>query len=298
MPPALNITNPIRDLRVVEYGDRLIADFTIPPLTTEGLVVKRLGDVQLVIGVGANPFDTNQWAARAATFPVKAFQTGPGQADVPAADWVGKQVVIGVRVINPKGRSSDWSNLVSLNVIPPVPSPANVTPHSAEQGARITWTGSGTTFRVFRRGPGDKEPALVGTAEKLEYIDATAQFGTAYEYRVQAVQDQAESAISSAASITPRDEFPPVVPAGLTVVVGAGTVELVWERNTEADLKGYRIYRSTGDGPLERLADLVDTPTYSDKQIELGKKYKYAISAIDQNGNESKTCSPVEATAS
>ena len=35
----------------------------------------------------------------------------------------------------------------------------------------------------------------------------------------------------------------------------------------------------------------------SDRQIEAGKKYRYAVSAVDQTGNESRRSEPVEAAA-
>jgi hypothetical protein len=297
LPPALNIAAQVRDLRVVEYGDRLIIDFTIPALTTEGLVVKRLGTVDLRIGPGTNPFDVNQWAAAARKVPVNATATGPASTSVPITDWTGKEVVVGVRVINLKGRASAWSNVIAISVVPALPPPSNIRPESAPQGARIVWQSPEHSFRVFRRGPNEKQPALLGNTGTPDFLDATAQFGTAYEYRVQAVRDKAESLISEAVSLTPADTFPPTAPAGLSAVPGIGTIELVWDRNTEPDLRGYRIYRAAESGQFERISESTDTPAYSDRQIEAGKKYRYAISAIDQSGNESPRSASVEATA-
>ena len=297
LPPALNIVSPIRDLRVVEYGDRLIIDFTIPNLTTEGLVVKRLGTVDLRIGPGTNPFDTNQWAATARKVPVNASATGPVSTDLPITDWVGKEVVVGVRVVNPKGRASGWSNLIAITVVPSLPVPPNIVAESAPQGARITWQSPEHSFRIFRRGPNEKQPVLVGNTDKTEFVDATAQFGTPYEYRVQAVRDKAESVISEPVPLTPVDTFPPAAPVGLNAVPGIGSIELVWDRNTEPDLRGYRVYRAADSGQFERILELTDTPAYSDRQIETGKKYQYAVSAIDQTGNESPRSAPIEVTA-
>ena len=123
LPPALNIALPVADLRAVEYGDRLVIDFTIPRLTTEGMTLRRLGTVELRAGPGTTPFETNRWAATARQIPVNADKTGPVSATTPAADWVGKEIILAVRVVNPKGRASAWSNLVIVNVLPPVPAP-------------------------------------------------------------------------------------------------------------------------------------------------------------------------------
>jgi fibronectin type 3 domain-containing protein len=87
------------------------------------------------------------------------------------------------------------------------------------------------------------------------------------------------------------------MPMGLTALAGINTIELSWDRNTEEDLKGYRIYRALEAGPFERLAELVEDPAYSDKSVTPGKKYKYAVSSIDQAGNESAKSTPVEITS-
>ena len=93
------------------------------------------------------------------------------------------------------------------------------------------------------------------------------------------------------------DIFPPAVPAGLTAVSSTNTIELAWERNTEPDFKGYNVYRSAEGGPLEKIASLIEAPTYSDRQIEPAKKYRYTVSAVDLTGNESQRSEVAEATA-
>jgi hypothetical protein len=298
LPPALNIASPVTDLRVVELGDRLVVDFTIPPLTTEGLVLTRLGSVELRIGPGTSPFDPDRWSESAAQWPVAADKTGPVHTDVPVARWVGQEVVIGVRVINPKGRPSGWSNLVSMRIAAPVPTPSDVAARSDPRGARITWSSPEHSFRIFRKGPGDKEAVQAGTSDKPEYVDATAQYGTTYEYSVQALAGAAESEMTGPVAVTPRDVFPPAVPSGLSAIAGIGAIELTWDRNTEPDLKGYRVYRTpAASGKFEPVADFVDTPAYSDRQVETGKQYRYAVSAIDLAGNESPMSTAVEITA-
>ena len=44
------------DLRAVEYGDRLIVDFTIPPLTTEGLTLNYFDNIDLRIEIRPTGF--------------------------------------------------------------------------------------------------------------------------------------------------------------------------------------------------------------------------------------------------
>ena len=36
--------------------------------------------------------------------------------------------------------------------------------------------------------------------------------------------------------------------------MGTSTIELSWERNTEARFQGYNVYRAVGGGAFERIA--------------------------------------------
>jgi fibronectin type 3 domain-containing protein len=105
----------------------------------------------------------------------------------------------------------------------------------------------------------------------------------------------AESGIAGPVSITPEDIFPPKVPANLQAIVGSGSVELAWDRNTEPDLEGYRIYKAVNGGELQAAGELIATPSFSDKNVQAGKKYRYAVSAVDHKGNESAKSGVVEA---
>src|ERR1700680_940744 len=70
--PALNTPSRVTDLSAVERGDRIDIDFTIPPLTTEGLAHKEIGGVELSVGaVSDAPFNVNNWAGSAARVEVR-----------------------------------------------------------------------------------------------------------------------------------------------------------------------------------------------------------------------------------
>lgn len=294
LPPALNIAAPIRDLRAVEYGDNIIVNFTIPSLTTDGLALKRIGAVDLRAGPGGNPFDANRWAAEAKRIPVAADSPGAVEARIPAAEFLGREIVVGVRLVNPKGRPSEWSNLVVIAVAPPLARPAGLKAEATAGGVKLSWQGAAPGYRVYRS-VGSEKPVLIGNSDRPEYLDATAEYGKTYSYIVQGVRGASESEISAPYEITPVDRFAPAIPTGLTAVTGISSIELVWERNTEPDLRGYRVYRALDDGPLRPLSDIVDTPSYSDRQIEAGKHYRYAVTSIDQAGNESGKSAVVEA---
>ena len=97
----------------------------------------------------------------------------------------------------------------------------------------------------------------------------------------------AESLISAPLQVLRADRFAPAVPGGLTAVAGTHTVELAWAPSPEADLAGYRIYRAVDGGEFERIAELVEVPSFSDRAAQPGKRYRYAVAALDHLSNES-----------
>ncbi len=285
-PPLLNIPSRITDLRAGEYGGKIAIAFTVPPLTTEGLVLKDIRSIEL--RVGANPDRLLQ---------IPPQEPGPVTFDAPAADFVGKQVTLAVRVTGPKGKSSEWSNVWTLDVQPPLATPQNITPANAPKGVHLTWAGSAPKYRIYRAS-GSGTPARVGESDKLEYDDATVEIGTEYRYYLQAINgDPHQSEVSAPVSFTPQDVFPPGVPQGLSGVLGVNAIELVWQRNVEDDFAGYYVFRAVGTGAFEKLPIPIDAPTYSDRDIEAGKTYRYAVSAFDRTGNESARSAVVEIAA-
>jgi hypothetical protein len=291
-PPALDIPTRITDLRAVEYGDKILVQFTIGPLTTEGLALTDLKAVELRAALGATP----------EIIKVPAKGPGPVDFEVSAQSWVGKPVTLTVRATGPKGKAAEWSNPVTLAVGVPLATPSDLKVVSVPQGVRLTWLGSfgsgeSPRYRIFR-GPADAMPERLAESDKPEYIDATVERGSPYRYFVQALAGELrQSEISAIVGITPEDRFPPAVPAGLTAVAGVNSIELAWERNTEDDFAGYQVYRSTEGGAPERIAGPIDAPTFSDRAVEVGKKYRYTVTAIDRTGNESAPSTAAEVTA-
>jgi hypothetical protein len=298
--PALRIPTPVSDLTVVEHGDNLDINFTIPPLTTEGLLVKQIGGLELRVGPSPiNGWNPDEWAKSSTRVDVPTPEKpGPVQAMVPASKFIGSAVVVAVRVTNPKGKDAGWSNLKTFDVETPLADPTNFHVGADPKGVALTWSATGPSeFRIFRKTEQEQKPRLLAAATEPNYVDISAEYGKAYQYSVQAVRGSIESNIVGPESITPIDTFPPAVPSGLTASVGVGTVELAWTRNTESDFKEYRIVRSEEGAPFVEIAHGLDAPAYSDRNIQAGKHYRYQVLAVDQTGNLSAPCDPVEIIA-
>jgi hypothetical protein len=298
--PALRIPSPVTDLTVVERGDNLDINFTIPPLTTEGLLLKEIGGVELRVGPSPpNGFNFDEWAKTSARVDVATpDMPGPVHATIPLTKFVGSEVVVAVRLTNPKGRDAGWSAPKVLNVRPPLADPTNFHVAADPKGVALTWNASGPSeFRIFRKTEQQTQPVLLATATEPNYIDISAEYGKTYQYSVQAVRENIESNMVGPQTITPIDIFPPAVPSGLMVSVGIGSLELAWNRNTESDFKEYRVLRSEEGAPFIEIARGLDAPAYSDRAIQNGKHYRYEVVAVDQDGHASAPCAPVEITA-
>jgi len=297
--PALNLASRVTDLIAVERGNQIDVRFTIPPLTTEGQTLKTIGSIELRLGPGpSSGFQAIDWAAGAQKIDVPApAKPGLVSVQVPVRDFIGKELIVGVRVGNDKGRMSEWSNFFVVAVETPLAKPTDLRADPVPDGIKLTWTAPGvTSFRIFRKIGTEKEPSLLATTDKPEYTDTSTEYGKAYTYYVQGMHDKTESDVSESAPITSQDVFPPHVPTGLTISAGVGSIELAWDRNAESDFKEYRVFRSVGDGPFVQIAAGLEGPAYSDHDVQSGKRYRYRVSAVDQSGNASGQTAPVEIT--
>lgn len=297
LPPLANIPARVSDLTAVQRGGHILAQFTLPPLTTEGAVIRSPLALDLRIGESEAPFRDDEWAAHARKVPGGSVSGVTAKFEIPSAEWKGKQVLVAVRTMGNNGKPSGWSNFVAVPVVDPPETPANVRAEAVAAGVALTWNAQGSQFRVFRR-TGTGDPEAVATVEQPTWTDPATQYGQHYTYQVQTIltlgqNREAQSELSTAAEITPEDRFPPAAPSGLRATASPNSVELSWDPNTEADLAGYRLYRSLPGGPLEKIADLT-VPAYSDHNLDRDKPYRYEVSAVDRLGNESPHSAPIE----
>ncbi len=81
----------------------------------------------------------------------------------------------------------------------------------------------------------------------------------------------------------------PEAPDTLWALANNGTISLDWDNNSEYDLDGYHIYRSTtsGSGYVNINGSLLSDPNYTDTTVVNGTMYYYVTSAVDTSGNKS-----------
>lgn len=132
--------------------------------------------------------------------------------------------------------------------------------------------------------------------EVSEYNDIDVVTGTTYFYKVSAVDTLGyEGHISEEVSALPKDTEKPAAPANLVAVPGNEEVTLDWDDNTEDDLAGYEVYRTSTPGSDYWNVRTVTESTFTDRFLTNGKSYYYIITAIDDSQNESEPSEEVEA---
>jgi len=242
------------------------------------------------------------------------------------SDSPNAELTYAVEVLNRNGRSAGLSNLVQIPAIRTLAPPSDLAAELTDDGVVLTWTNAAGPFlaeaastesasasassvqlqfrlRIYRRDEGTGKDSVAGevplTAGPARFLDAI-EWEKTYLYRITFVsvitrpsgEIQIEGDDSAPLRVVAHDVFPPSVPAGIEAVYsGEGQkpfVDLIWAPVASADLAGYNVYRSEGNGAAVKVnSELVKGPSYRDTTVSSGKTYSYSVSAVDVRGNES-----------
>ena len=137
--------------------------------------------------------------------------------------------------------------------------------------------------------PDSERPVPLGEPQSVTvYTDSEITFGTTACYAVQTLEHVNEDLeiygdASPATCVVFTDTFPPAPPTGLIAVTDAGSINLVWNENTESDIDGYLVLRGlASDATLEPLTpEPINEPTYRDASVVSGEQYVYQVMAVD-----------------
>ena len=329
--PSLNLPLPVTNLTSARIGDAVHLAWTMPLRTTDhvtlshaipmevcravaGLPCANIGLLLLAPGasgvyVDQLPPDLTQGPPRLLRYEVilrnrsgKAATSGGSAysaagAAPPAITGLNGQVQ-GAGVLlswQPGPQGADWFRIQRKLLANPAAKLVTAEPRSAMSPAAAS---ADQLLAVQSRNGLDPGHAL----------DTNALFGQQYRYLVTRVMTatleghkvEVQSPGSDAILVTTTDTFPPEIPADLVAVADAagGAIDLSWSPDSESDLTAYRVYRGEAQGgsPLQRIADTGLESSFRDSHVQRGHRYRYAVSAIDQSGNESQPSPEVEET--
>jgi hypothetical protein len=334
-PPLLRIPQTVEDLAVIQRGSSLLLTWTNPSAYADGNPLEKVaeaeiwmikedrkaeggskkwtvqefeGKAKLVVQIKQDEF-TSLRSAGTKTGAELSYSYALGEEDLDK-----KVLTISLRVKDEKERASAFAAPSSVAVVTPPSSPQNVRAVVFGDHIQVSWESpepaeteatraASAGINVYRSEEDNPSARLNSSPVKgTEFLDKKFSFGRTYRYFARAVLESAplvESDDSETAEVLAKDIFPPEPPVGVTAIGGPGYIALSWEGARESDLAGYRVWRRlAGETDFLPLARLPQTESsFSDSKVEKGKKYEYAITALDQSGNESRKSVPVPGAA-
>jgi predicted phage tail protein len=218
-----------------------------------------------------------------------------------------------IRYVNASGQRAAFSNFFLMTPAFKVAKPpANIRFEKQETANIITWDAptsnmDGSTpvnllgynvYRVSNSQPkSESKPLNTEPVTATRYEDKRFKFGEPYTYFVRAVSlgteaRPVESQSSIEIAVLQLDTYKPAAPDLAPPNAAFGRIALFWTANSEPDVVGYYLHRSTDPNlPLEKWPKL--TPqiytrtTFTDENVESGKTYYYYVEAVDSAGNSS-----------
>lgn len=327
-PPSLKLPEPVIDLTAARTGDVVHLHWTMPKRTTDKVLLKGDQPAHICRRVGNGPCET-AGDIHAAPKAEAVFDD-----HLPAALGTGapRLLTYFVELKNSHGHDAGPSNAAYTAAGDELPQITGLRATARVEGVALQWTPSsgGDVIRMKRvladqqgakkpnaKGPnkdnanGSSAPVEqtleVATPDRGGVLDRDAALDHIYRYTVQRVSKltleghafELESLPSETVTIDARDTFPPSVPTALQAVADpdAHAIDLSWAPDTEADLAGYAVYRSeagTDAAPVRISSAAGAAPSFRDANPQAGHTYRYSVTAIDRDGNESARSAEVE----
>ena len=218
----------------------------------------------------------------------------------------------GIRFVNSSGQRTAFSNFFIVEPSAKTANnPSSLTSKITVEAVILEWKAPQTNidgtvpvnllgFNLYRSKAANETARLLNEAPITDtyYSDNFFEFNREYLYFVRAVSvgnngEPIESSESNIVKTFPIDNFAPSPPTGITIAAALNNLSIFFAANTEKDIAGYRIYRST-DRSLDNAEwqlvteDLLTTNTFQDSNVESGKTYYYYLIAFDKTGNASQ----------
>jgi hypothetical protein len=108
---------------------------------------------------------------------------------------------------------------------------------------------------------------------------------------------QVEGPASAPQCVMLIDTFPPAAPRSVQTVPSEGSINLIWDANTEKDLAGYLVLRGPSSEALVQITPSpIPSTTFRDV-VPAGFRSFYAVAAVDKSGNVGERSAVVQETA-
>ena len=186
--------------------------------------------------------------------------------------------------------------------------PRGLTAASGDAQVSLSWQAPGsnggaaiTGYRVYQGTNKNPVASVTGTGTTVKNLAN----GTAYSFKVTAVNKAGEGPASGAASATPTAKVTkPGLPNGLTASPGNGKVTLSWKApgsDGGTGISGYEIYRGTspgGESGTPVNASLVAGTSFTVTGLTNGTRYYFTVAAVNKAKLQSAKSGEASATPS
>lgn len=337
LPPLIRLPAAPADFTVSRRGGAVAIDLVVPGANTDGSTPADLSRVDvyaLTDTAAAAPEDVVRRGRKVGSIVVNLPPDEEEEGDLPPEEIEAKKLPNGVDQrsaahlrdsladaggdasavrsyvavgFNLRGRRGALTgrSVVPLGQAPPAPSAPTLS--YDEKNITLVWTpptslaGDTASYQVYA--PGEIDRRLTNRpVREPRYQEARREWGVERCYVVRTIGAIDGVAVESDASPrvcrTPVDTFAPAAPAGLQAVASQNAIDLIWNPNTEDDLAGYLVLRSTDAGAtlVPVNATLLQEATFRDT-VPSGTRATYAIRAVDKAGNRSEPSTSIQETA-
>jgi large repetitive protein len=154
-------------------------------------------------------------------------------------------------------------------------------------GTQLQWdpVNGAQSYRVKRaEAPDGPYTVIAESVSATSYTDSGLNNGSAYYYKVTAVNGSTHSLDSSAAGVRPSaSDGTPAAPSGLAAEPGNGSIAISW--GTVSGAASYAVKRSdSAEGPFTEIAEGLTDTLYTDAGLTNGKVYYYLVTATNAAG--------------
>ena len=316
-PPLRIRPEAVKELRIRQRGDRVILTMAEPKERTDGSdfeepVLLRLRQVRppepaqaktkrRIRPAGGAQAELASWMVPQEEW--KQYKS-KGRLQVPisissldlpaspaAASGGERRVSFVAEVQEGRRKRGSIAGPVTLTLCEPPKAPQSVDARPAPGGVLVSWTHPGApiavnVYRAEGAEPFTEHPLRAVLAGETGFLDEAVKMGASYRYEVRSgagEQTQRCESEPGAAQVTAVDTFAPAPPQGLAAAAETALIRLFWTPGPEADLAGYKVYRSEGstsEFDLLTPSPIAET-TYADTEVSRGVTYTYAITAVD-----------------
>ena len=327
LPPLVKIPKSTEDVKVTQRGAKVILTWSNPTAYIDGRPLTEITEVEIWLleekieseekeqTFSEEEFERNAKLAssiKKEKFPDHQIKEGETFHklcyfyELSGEEFETKKLTFGLRIKIGRKKKSAFSELVSREPkILPAP-PQKVRGSVFKDRIEIEWDAPEKNidlslppdfkgYNIYRaEGEGEARRINSQLVEKEKFDDKIFVFGSVYYYFIRASVTESspflESEDSEIKKISAKDTFAPASVAGLVSVAGKDVIALSWDASKEEDLAGYQVWRKVeGEDEFVLLTfEPIRENSYSDITVEKNTRYYYAITAVDESGNESQ----------